>query len=177
MQYHARIIARNEEGVLERVLRVLRHRGYSTESLKAVCDLNHNQVHIAIDGATDRSLPHLARNIEKLQEVIQVTVSEREGEKPAKAASRLVSGARFLRQQSLRGLSTHASREDFCSWLEAHDLACTELQFEEAYNAFRRLCELKNEWSEHELLAIVRDIVHTAGLMSVKLANMSYLGV
>jgi len=74
MLFHADILARDEEGVMERILRVLRHRGYGTRSLRAVCDQEQNLIHIEIEGESDRPLNQLALQIEKLCEVIEVNV-------------------------------------------------------------------------------------------------------
>jgi 2-isopropylmalate synthase len=74
-------------------------------------------------------------------------------------------------------LGKHSGRHAFHYWMEERDIHCTEMQFEEAFNAFKRLCDQKKEPQEHELLAIVRDIVHTAGHTSPVLANVSLRGV
>ena len=66
------------------------------------------------------------------------------------------------RQGSYMVLGKHSGRHAFHFWLEERGLYCTEMQFEEAFNAFKRFCDLKKEPDEHELLAIVRDLVHTA---------------
>ena len=59
-------------------------------------------------------------------------------------------------------LGKHSGRHAFHYWLEERGLHGTEIQFEEAFNAFKRLCDQKKEPEEHELLAIVRDLVQTA---------------
>jgi acetolactate synthase II small subunit len=64
--YHAEILARDEEGVMERILRVFRHRGYSTRSLRATCDQEQNLIHIEIEGDSERPLSQLSLQIEKL---------------------------------------------------------------------------------------------------------------
>jgi len=74
MQFHAEILARDEEGAMERILRVFRHRGFGTRSLHAVCDQEKNLIHIKIVGESERPLSQLALQIEKLYEVIEVTV-------------------------------------------------------------------------------------------------------
>jgi acetolactate synthase II small subunit len=74
MLYHAEILARDEEGVMERILRVFRHRGYSTRTLRATCDQEQNLIHIEIEGDSERPLSHLSLQIEKLCEVVEVTV-------------------------------------------------------------------------------------------------------
>lgn len=59
-------------------------------------------------------------------------------------------------------LGKHSGRHAFHFWLEERGLHCTEMQFEEAFNAFKRLCDQKKQAEEHELLAIVRDLVQTS---------------
>jgi acetolactate synthase II small subunit len=75
MQFHAEILARDEEGAMERILRVFRHRGYVTKSLQAICDQEQHRLHLKIIGESDRPLSQLSLQIEKLYEVIEVTVS------------------------------------------------------------------------------------------------------
>ncbi len=74
MLFHAEILARDEEGALERILRVFRHRGYGVRSFRAVADQEQNLLHIEVEGESERPLPQLALQIEKLYEVIEVTV-------------------------------------------------------------------------------------------------------
>ncbi len=74
MLFHAEILARDEEGALERILRVFRHRGYGTRSFRAALDQEQNLLHIEVEGESERPLPQLALQIEKLYEVIEVTV-------------------------------------------------------------------------------------------------------
>lgn len=59
-------------------------------------------------------------------------------------------------------LGKHSGRHAFHFWLEERRIFCTEMQFEEAFNAFKRLCDQKKNPEEHELLAIVRDLVQTS---------------
>jgi 2-isopropylmalate synthase len=56
-------------------------------------------------------------------------------------------------------LGKHSGRHAFHYWLEERGVHCTEMQFEEAFNAFKRLCDQKKSADEEELLAIVRDLV------------------
>ncbi len=56
-------------------------------------------------------------------------------------------------------LGKHSGRHAFHYWLEERGVHCTEMQFEEAFNAFKRLCDQKKTADEAELLAIVRDLV------------------
>jgi acetolactate synthase II small subunit len=59
---------------MERILRVFRHRGYSTRSFWASCDQEQKLIHIEIEGESERPLAQLSLQIEKLCEVIDVTV-------------------------------------------------------------------------------------------------------
>ncbi len=59
-------------------------------------------------------------------------------------------------------LGKHSGRHAFHYWLEERGIHCTEMQFEEAFNAFKRLCDHKKHAEEDELLAIVRDLVQVA---------------
>ncbi len=59
-------------------------------------------------------------------------------------------------------LGKHSGRHAFSYWLEVNDFNCTESQFEEAFHAFKRLCDQKKEPAEDELLAIISDILHPA---------------
>lgn len=57
-------------------------------------------------------------------------------------------------------LGKHSGRHAFHYWMEERGLSCNENQFEEAFSAFKRLCDLKKEPEECELLTIVQDLVH-----------------
>lgn len=74
MLFLAEILARDEEGAMERILRVFRHRGFGTKSLEAICDQEQKLLHIKIVGESERPLSQLSLQIEKLYEVIEVTV-------------------------------------------------------------------------------------------------------
>lgn len=71
MTFSAEITARHEEGVLERILRVCRHRGFDWESLRARRDLG--TVSIELSGSSERALDLLLRQLEKLDEVLSIT--------------------------------------------------------------------------------------------------------
>ncbi len=74
MLFHAEITAINEEGALERILRVCRHRGFWTHRLQAVTDPVENRLLIEIEGESERPLLLLTRQLEKLCGVLEVTV-------------------------------------------------------------------------------------------------------
>ena len=74
MLFHAEITVRNEEGVLERVLRVCRHRGFGMHRLSAALNIAQESICIEIEGESERLPFHLMRQIEKLDEVMAVSV-------------------------------------------------------------------------------------------------------
>lgn len=76
MHYRAEIIARNEEGVMERILRVCRHRGFWMHRLSADLDISKDLICIAIEGESERLPTYLLRQIEKLDEVSRVSVNK-----------------------------------------------------------------------------------------------------
>ncbi len=78
MRFHAEIVARNEDGVLERILRVCRHRGFGPSSFYAVASPLENTVHIEIHGSSQRPHTLLVKQLEKLYEVLTVVVNTRE---------------------------------------------------------------------------------------------------
>ncbi len=75
MRYRAEISARNEEGVMERVLRVCRHRGFWVHRIHADLNEASELVSIEIEGESERLPVLLMRQIEKLDEVGWVTVN------------------------------------------------------------------------------------------------------
>ena len=74
MRFHAEILAQNEDGVLERILRVCRNRGFISQSLRAFSDEENKLMHIHIEGSSDRSLAQLSLQVKKLLDVIEVVV-------------------------------------------------------------------------------------------------------
>lgn len=72
MPFHAEILARHEEGVLERILRVCRHRNFAVSSFQARIDAEEQVVRIELAGESDRPFQLLVRQLEKLFEVIDV---------------------------------------------------------------------------------------------------------
>ncbi len=78
MRFHAEIVARNEDGVLERILRVCRHRGFAPQNFFAVASPLEQTVHIEIHGSSQRPHVLLVKQLEKLHEVLSVTAHTRE---------------------------------------------------------------------------------------------------
>lgn len=69
-------------------------------------------------------------------------------------------------------LGKHSGRHAFHFWMEERGLSCNEMQFEEAFSAFKRLCDLKKEPEEFELLTIVRDIVPSSARIEAQTVNL-----
>lgn len=72
MLFHAKILARHEDGVLERILRVCRHRKFAVRCFQARIDAGEQLVRIELEGESERPFLMLARQLEKLFEVIDV---------------------------------------------------------------------------------------------------------
>lgn len=88
MQFQAEITARNEDGILERILRACRHRGFGMRSFQAAIDPGDGILRIQIQGDSERSPTLLARQIEKLYDVIDVCVEIAKQDFPALASSK-----------------------------------------------------------------------------------------
>ena len=76
MHYRAEITARNEEGVLERILRVCRHRGFWINRMSAELNFSKDSICIDIEGESERLPFYLMRQIEKLDECRMVSVNK-----------------------------------------------------------------------------------------------------
>ncbi len=63
-------------------------------------------------------------------------------------------------------LGKHSGRHAFNFWMEEHGVDCNEMQFEEAFTAFKRLYDYNKHPGEGELLTLVRDIVPKASVSS-----------
>lgn len=74
MLFHATVRAKNEEGILERILRVCRNRGFPSSDVSAAVDHSLKVMSIHIRGSSERSPILLQTQIEKLCDVITVTV-------------------------------------------------------------------------------------------------------
>ena len=75
MHFHAEIIARNEDGILERILRVCRHRGFGIHQFRAVIEQAPKLIHIEIEGESSRPLQLLSTQIEKFYDVVGVSIA------------------------------------------------------------------------------------------------------
>lgn len=87
MQFQADIRARNEDGILERILRTCRHRGFGMRSFQAAVDPGGDVIRIQIQGESERSPNLLARQIEKYYDVIDVCVEIMKQDFPDLASS------------------------------------------------------------------------------------------
>lgn len=76
MLFHAEITVRNEEGVMERVLRICRHRGFGMHRLNAALNLAQQLIRIEIEGESERLPVLLMRQIEKLDELMEMSMGE-----------------------------------------------------------------------------------------------------
>ena len=56
-------------------------------------------------------------------------------------------------------LGKHSGRHAFNYWMEERGFNCNEIHFEEAFSAFKRLYDQKKNPEEHELLAVVQDVL------------------
>lgn len=101
MQFEANIKARNEDGILERILRTCRHRGFGMHAVHAFVDPEGETVQIQIKGESERSPVLLARQIEKFYDVLEVSVEIPKQEFPALAsANELQVPINFMRRAS-----------------------------------------------------------------------------
>ncbi|RJG49518.1 acetolactate synthase 2 small subunit [Motilimonas pumila] len=73
MIHHLEITTRHTPEVLERVLRVIRHRGFSVQTLQTQLDEANAQVHLQVTVASTRALPLLTTQLAKLVDVNSVT--------------------------------------------------------------------------------------------------------
>ena len=74
MKFEAEITARCEDGVLERILRVCRHRGFSWQAFGA--RLEDDLIRIDMTGSSERALALLLSQLEKIDEVLAITTRE-----------------------------------------------------------------------------------------------------
>lgn len=88
MLFHASILAQAEEGILERILRVIRHRGFSMQSLEASPDHSGEKLMIRILAQGTRSQEHLKWQLAKLIHVESVELYSEEQEREGFAVSR-----------------------------------------------------------------------------------------
>lgn len=74
MMHTFKIITANEPAVIERLLRVTRHRGYTLQSLQV--KVLSEQTSIQLSVVSERPVHRLFNQLEKLYDVIKIEVSE-----------------------------------------------------------------------------------------------------
>lgn len=75
-QYQLQIAAQFRPEVLERVLRLTRHRGFRVDEMEMSTLNNGQSLIIDLMVTSDRPIVHLSRQLEKLMDVTQVQVQE-----------------------------------------------------------------------------------------------------
>lgn len=76
MQHHVSIQARFRPEVLERVLRVVRHRGFQVCAMNMNSTANNENINIQMTVASQRSVDLLSVQLSKLMDVSSVEVQE-----------------------------------------------------------------------------------------------------
>lgn len=76
MKYSVIIKGDNSPELLERLLRVCRHRGFSLENINGETTENGKSLHVNLIVCSDRPVSLLSKQLEKLFGVIQVTTTE-----------------------------------------------------------------------------------------------------
>lgn len=69
-EYNFTLIAQHRPEVLERLLRVIRHRGFTVVAM--VMHLTDNQVHVVFTVKSERALSLLLNQLTKLPDVLEV---------------------------------------------------------------------------------------------------------
>lgn len=80
MKYNIEITTGNVEGILERILGVIRQRGFSLCAVSAVESADQEQMIARITLKSERPVEYAVKQIRKLYDVSAVTVEEMEGE-------------------------------------------------------------------------------------------------
>ncbi len=89
MLFQAEILAHQEEGTLERILRICRHRKFAIFKFSAAVDRERALVRIQLEGESERPFILLARQLEKLLEVVEVAAAAPRCELLPKAKARV----------------------------------------------------------------------------------------
>ncbi|MGB5444577.1 MAG: acetolactate synthase 2 small subunit [Psychromonas sp.] len=74
MKYLMIIQGDNSPELLERLLRVIRHRGFYIQKINAECTENEKLLHVTATVTSDRPASLLSKQIEKIFGITQVTV-------------------------------------------------------------------------------------------------------
>ncbi len=106
MQYHAEITALDEDGILERILRVCRHRGFAIHQFHSLVDPTGTWQQIKIQGESQRPLQLLTRQLEKFYDIVKVAVDpinrETQGLSPSQETHLLLAPIRSTVYASIR---------------------------------------------------------------------------
>ncbi|WP_372880848.1 acetolactate synthase 2 small subunit [Psychromonas sp.] len=74
MKYLMIIQGENSPELLERLLRVIRHRGFYTQKINAESTENHKLLHVTVTVTGERPVSLLSKQIEKIFGITQVAV-------------------------------------------------------------------------------------------------------
>jgi acetolactate synthase II small subunit len=74
MKYLMIIQGDNSPELLERLLRVIRHRGFNVQKINAECTENCKLLHVTVTVSSDRPVSLLSKQIEKIFGITQVAV-------------------------------------------------------------------------------------------------------
>ena len=74
MKYLMIIQGENSPELLERLLRVIRHRGFTVRKINAECTGNCKLLHVTVTVSSDRPVSLLSKQIEKIFGITQVAV-------------------------------------------------------------------------------------------------------
>ncbi|AXF77825.1 acetolactate synthase 2 small subunit [Erwinia tracheiphila] len=76
MQYHLSVQARFRPEILERILRVVRHRGFRVCTMNLATESNSDNVNIEMTVASQRSVDLLSAQLNKMMDVAYVQVQQ-----------------------------------------------------------------------------------------------------
>jgi len=74
MQHHLSIEARSRPEILERILRVIRHRGFQVHTMNMASLANTDNINIELTVASQRSVDLLSMQLSKLMDVACVQI-------------------------------------------------------------------------------------------------------
>ena len=78
MKYSVTIKANNSPELLERLLRVCRHRGFSVQNINGETTDNEQSLDVSLTVCSDRPISLLSKQLEKLFGVTRVVTAEEE---------------------------------------------------------------------------------------------------
>ncbi|MCE2594117.1 acetolactate synthase 2 small subunit [Motilimonas cestriensis] len=80
MLHHLTVTAQHSPELLERVLRVMRHRGFSVQNMQMNLDSDNQQVELHVAVASERAIALLTAQLTKLIGVTAVSLTDRTAE-------------------------------------------------------------------------------------------------